>query len=166
LHVIDAKLRQGPEQLFKSEPCYRKAANQPCLTACNDTVARATAIGMGKSLMQTHLPALAIMALVGFCNQANAQARCPELVRLRSDAAAAVEQMRGAPTSDRCAAYVRFSVVWGEIAQYANGHRELCDISIASLNEFEKRHREAVKARHNVCAGRPLRAFPADVIQR
>jgi len=116
--------------------------------------------------MRTHLPALAMMALVGFCNQANSQARCPELMRLRSEAAGAAERMRGVPTSERCAAYVRFSMAWGEIAQYANDHRELCDISIESLNEFEKRQRESVKARDNVCAGRPLRPFPPEVIQR
>jgi hypothetical protein len=116
--------------------------------------------------MRTHFPILAMMALVGFCNQANAQARCPELMRLRSEAAAAVERTRGAPTSDRCAAYVRFSMAWGAITQYANDHRELCDISIPLLSDFEKRYREAVSARENVCAGRPIRPFPPDINQR
>ena len=117
--------------------------------------------------MRTHVPALAMIALVGFCGQANAQARCPELTRLRSETAEASTPIRGlVPTSDRCVAYIRLSMAWGAIAQYANDHRELCDISIASLSEFEKYHREAVRVRDNACAGRPLRAFPADIIQR
>ena len=115
--------------------------------------------------MWMHVPALGMITLVGFCNQANAQDRCPELTRLRSDAAHAVEQMRGVPTSERCAAYIRFSMAWGTIAHYANDHRELCDISVLSLDEIEKRHREAIKARENACTDRAL-PFPPEVIQR
>jgi hypothetical protein len=74
--------------------------------------------------------------------------------------------IRSVAPSDRCGAYNRFSMARGAIAQYANDHRELCDISIVSLSEFEKRHREADKARDNVCAGRPLRPYPPDVIER
>jgi hypothetical protein len=117
-------------------------------------------------MMRTHMPALAIIALVGFCSQANAQARCPELTRLRSEAAEALRQATGVPTSERCEAYNRLSMAWNAIAQYADSHREWCDISILSLNEFEKYHRDAVTARDNVCAGRPLRPFPPDIIQR
>jgi len=114
--------------------------------------------------MRKHMPALAMMALAGFCSQASAQARCPELSRLRGEAAEASKQL--IPASDRCGAYTRFSMAWGAIAQYANDHRELCDISIPSLSDFEKYHREAVTARDNVCAGRPARPYPPDVIQR
>ena len=116
--------------------------------------------------MRTPVPAIAVIALVGFCSQANAQAQCPELTRLRSEASEAAQQTRGAPTSDRCAAYIRFSMAWGAIAQYANDHRELCDISTPLLSDFEKRYREAVSARENVCAGRPIRPFPPDINQR
>jgi hypothetical protein len=56
-----------------------------------------------------------MMALVGFCSQAGAQALCPELTRLRGEAAAASEKVRGFPTSDRCAAYVRFSMAWDAV---------------------------------------------------
>jgi hypothetical protein len=73
--------------------------------------------------------------------------------------------MRGVPTSDRCAAYSHFSTAWGAIAQYANDHRELCGISTLSLGEFDKRHREAMRARENVCAGHGI-PFPPEVIQR
>jgi hypothetical protein len=45
--------------------------------------------------MQKHMPALAMMAPIGFCSQANAQAQCPELTRLRSEAAEASNQTRG-----------------------------------------------------------------------
>jgi len=107
-----------------------------------------------------------MIALVGFCSQANAQARCPELTRLRSEAADALKQTRGVPTSERCEAYNRLSMAWGAVAQYANDHRELCGISAVSLNEFEKYHHDAVTARDNVCAGRPARPFPPDIIQR
>jgi hypothetical protein len=101
----------------------------------------------GNSLMRTHLQTLVIIAIVGYCSQASAQERCPELTRLRSEAAEAIKPMTSV---DRCGAYNRFSMAWGAIAQYANDHRELCDISIVLLSEFEKRHREAEKARDNV----------------
>jgi hypothetical protein len=121
----------------------------------------------GKSVMRTHMPAQAAIALAGFCSQANAQAQCPELTRLRGEAAEASKQRVAlVPPSQRCEAYVRISMTWGAIVQYANDHRESCDISNVSLNEFEQRHREAVTARDNFCSGRPVRPFPADIIQR
>jgi len=115
-------------------------------------------------MMRMNLATLAIAALVGCGSQANAQARCPELTRLRSEAS---KPMRGVvPTPERCAAYTRVAMAWNEITEYANGHREACDISSVSLNDFENYRREAVKARDNVCAGRPARPFPPEVIQR
>jgi hypothetical protein len=116
--------------------------------------------------MRTLMPALAMMALIGFCSQANAQAQRPELARLRSEAADASKPTKRALTSDRCEAYIRSSMAWGVMVQYANDHRELCEISIRSLSEFEKYHREAVRARDNVCAGRPVRPFPPEIIRR
>ena len=110
--------------------------------------------------MRTSITALAMIALVGFCSQASAQARCPELIRLRSEAAEALKKTRGVPTSDRCAAYIRYSMAWGTIAHYTNDHRESCDISVTSLSDFEKYRREAVTARDNVCAGRPAHPYP------
>ena len=116
--------------------------------------------------MRTPMPVLAMIALVGFCGQASAQARCPELTRLRSEVAGALKQTRGlVPTLDRCEAYNRFSTAWGAIVQYANDNREACDISTLSLDDFEKYPREAVQARDNVCAGRPVRPFPPDIIR-
>jgi hypothetical protein len=42
----------------------------------------------------------------------------------------------------------------------------MCDVSVRSLADFEKYYAEAVSARDNVCAGRPARPFPAEIIQR
>ena len=120
----------------------------------------------GNTAMRRRMPPLAIIALLGLCIQANAQPPCPELTRLRSEAQEAVKQSRTVPASERCYRYIRLSVAWGAVAQYANDNRESCHISTPSLNEFEQYHREAVKDRDNVCAGRPLRPYPADVIQR
>jgi len=115
--------------------------------------------------MRTLMPALAIIALIGSCSQANAQAQCPELTRLRSAAVEASKPTR-VLISNRCEAYIRSSMAWGEMVQYANDHRESCDISLHSLSEFEKYRREAVTARDNACAGRPVRPFPPEIIQR
>jgi hypothetical protein len=57
-------------------------------------------------------------------------------------------------------------MAWGAVAQYANDHRESCDISPVALSEVGQRQREAEKARDSVCAGRPLRPYPADIIER
>jgi len=112
------------------------------------------------------MPALAITVLMGCCIRANAQAPCPELTRLRSEAQEALKQSRTVPATERCYMYNRVSAAWGAVAQYANDNRERCHISIASLNELGQYHRAAVKDRDNICTGRPLRPYPADVIQR
>ena len=39
-----------------------------------------------RTLMPTLMPTLAMIALIGLCSEANAQAQCPELTRLRSEA--------------------------------------------------------------------------------
>jgi hypothetical protein len=116
--------------------------------------------------MRTLIPAIAVIMLAGFCGQASAQAQCPELTRLRSEAAAASKPVTRALVSSRCEAYIRSSMAWDALLQYANDHRESCDISFHSLSEFEKFHREEVQARDNVCAGRPARPFPPDIIRR
>jgi hypothetical protein len=45
----------------------------------------------------------------------------------------------------------------------ARDHRESREISQASLADMEKRHREAVPERKEVCAGRPARVFPPEI---
>jgi hypothetical protein len=116
--------------------------------------------------MRTLLPTLAMIALGGFFSHASAQAQCPELTRLRSEAAQAQKPMARGLISDRCEAYIRSSMAWRAVLQYAEDHRESCDISLRSLGEFEKYHHDAVSARDNVCAGRPVRPFPAEIIHR
>src|SRR6516164_6008380 len=111
--------------------------------------------------MRIHTTILAVNALVGF-SQVAAQERCPELTRLRSEAAEVSKQATRVATPDRCEAYIRFSMAWRDLARYANDHRVPCEVSEASLSEIDKRHREAVKARDNVCTHRPLRPFPAE----
>jgi len=120
----------------------------------------------GNPMRRTRMPALTIIALLGVCIPANAQAPCPELTQLRSEAQAALKQSKIGSASERCHMYIRMSAAWGAVAQYANENRDSCNVSISSLNEFERYHREAAKDRDNVCAGRPLRPYRADIIQR
>jgi hypothetical protein len=54
----------------------------------------------------------------------------------------------------------------GATLKYADNNRESCDISVQLLNQVEGYHREAVQARGNACAGRPLRLYPADIVPR
>ena len=115
--------------------------------------------------MRVLLLTYGMIVLVGFCSPTKAQAQCPELTRLRSEAAEASKPATRALTSGRCEAYIRSSSAWAVMVRYANDHRELCDISIHSLSEFERYHREAVTARDNVCAGRPVRPFPPEIVQ-
>ena len=116
--------------------------------------------------MRALLPALAILALGGFCGQASAQAQCPELTRLRSKAAQAQNPLRRNPLMGDCELYIRSSTAWRAVFDYADENREMCDISMDSLADFEKYYREALSARNNVCAGRPARAYPAEIIRR
>jgi hypothetical protein len=125
----------------------------------------------GKSMrvnptMRNFFPALAITVSLGISAQANAQTLCPELTRLRGEAQEVLKQSRRVPQSERCYAYNRLSLAWGAVAQYANDNREACHISASSLNDFERYRREAGEGRDNVCAGRPLRPYPAEIIQR
>src|SRR5262249_5951330 len=116
--------------------------------------------------MRTLVSVLAMISLGASCYGVRAEAPCPELTRLRSDAADAARLRSSAPMPDRCEAYIRFSLAWAEIAQYARDHRESCDVSQSSLDAMEKRHREAVQERKEICAGRPGRRFPAEIIKR
>jgi hypothetical protein len=115
--------------------------------------------------MQMAWKTLSIFLMVGSSNCANAQERCPELIRLRSEAAAAQKQTIGVPTPDRCVAYARLSRAWGAIVQYASDHREQCGISSPSLEQLERSRQEAAEVRKNACAGRPPRAFPPEIIK-
>ena len=112
------------------------------------------------------LSAFTMVTIVGLAVEADAQTPCSELARLRGEAAEAWKQATRAPASERCGSYIRLSLAAKAMVEYANTHRESCDISVQSLNQMEGSHRDAVKARDNVCTGRPLRPYPADIIQR
>ena len=112
------------------------------------------------------LPALTMIAIVGLGVQAEGQNSCPELVRLRNAATEAWKQAMRAPPSERCGALYHASLAAEATLKYADNNRESCDISVQLLNQVEGYHREAVQARDNACAGRPLRPYPADIIQR
>ena len=105
-------------------------------------------------------------AIVGRGGQAEAKAPCQELVRLRNAASETWKQAMRVPPSQRCGALYQASLATEATLNYANNNHESCDISVPLLNQVEGYHREAVQARNNVCAGRPLRPYPAEIIQR
>src|SRR6267143_7029565 len=116
----------------------------------------------------THMgvPAFKMIAIVWLGVQAEAQTPCPELVRLRNAATEDWKEAMRAPPSERCGALYHASLAAETTFKYANNNRASCDISVPLLNQVEGYHREALQARGNVCAGRPLRPYPADIIQR
>jgi hypothetical protein len=110
--------------------------------------------------------AFTMIAIVGFRVQAEAQTPCQEYLRLRNAANETWKQAMSVPPSERCGALYHASLAAEATLRYANNNRESCDISVPLLNQVERYHREAVQARDNACAGRPLRPYPADIIQR
>jgi hypothetical protein len=114
----------------------------------------------------TAVSAFTVIAIVGFGVQAEAQGPCPEFVRLRNAATEAWKQAMRAPPPARCEALHRAASATEATLNYADNNRGSCDISVPLLNQVEGYHRDAVQARDNACAGRPLRPFPPDVIQR
>ena len=109
--------------------------------------------------------AFIVIAIIGLGVQAEAQTPCPELVRLRNAASEAWKQAMRVPPSERCGALYHAALATEATLKFANNNHESCDISVPLLNEVERYHREAVQARDNVCAGRPLRPYPPDIIQ-
>jgi hypothetical protein len=112
------------------------------------------------------VPALAMMAIIGLGVRAEARAPCQDYLRLRNAATAAWQQAMRAPASERCGALYRASSAAETTLKYADNNRESCDISDRLLNQVEGYHREAIQARDNACAGRPLRPYPADIVPR
>jgi len=111
------------------------------------------------------VPAFTIIAIFGLVVQVEAGTPCPELVRLRNVATEAWKQAMRAPPSERCGALYQASSAAEATLNYADYNRESCNISVPLLNQVERYHTEAVQARDNACAGRPLRPYPADIIQ-
>jgi hypothetical protein len=112
------------------------------------------------------VPAFTVIAIVGLGVQVEAQMPCQELVRLRNAATEAWRQAMRAPPSARCEAVHHAALATGATVNYADSNRESCNISGPLLSQVEGYRRDAVQARDNACAGRPLRPYPADIIQR
>src|SRR3954447_18994966 len=106
------------------------------------------------------VPAFAMITIIGLGVRVEARTPCQELVRLRNAATEAWKQAMRAPPSERCAALYHASLAAEATLKYADNNRESCEISFPVLDQVERYHREAVQARHNACAGRPLRPFP------
>jgi hypothetical protein len=109
--------------------------------------------------------AFTMIAIVWLGVRAEAQTPCAEEVRLRNAATEAWREAMKAPPSERCGALYHASLAAEATLNYANNNRESCAISVPLLNQVEGYYRKAVQARDNVCAGRPLRPYPADIIQ-
>ena len=107
-----------------------------------------------------------MFALVGPTVQAEAQAPCQDYLRLRNAASEAWKQAMRAPRTDRCEALSRASLAAEATLTYADVNRESCAISGELLNQVEGYRREAVQARDNACAGRPVQPYPADILHR
>ena len=100
--------------------------------------------------MRILLPILAVLALAGLCREAGAQAPCPELRSLRSEAVEASKPTTRALMSDRCDAYIRASRAWSAVVDYANDHRDVCEISDRLLGEGALQDTTtAVQTRHH-----------------
>ena len=112
------------------------------------------------------VPPFTMIAIVWLGVQAEAQTPCPELVRLRSAATEAWKEAMRVSPSERCGALYHASLAAEATLKYANNNRESRDVSVPLLNQVEGYHREAIQARDNACAGRPLRPYPADIIRR
>ena len=112
------------------------------------------------------MPALAVIILIGLGVQAEARTPCQEYVRLRNAATETWKQAMRAPPSERCGALNHASLAAEATLKYADNNRESCDISVQLLNQVQGQHREAIQARDNACAERPLRPYPADIVPR
>ena len=115
--------------------------------------------------MMAILIAIIGVAMIGLGVQVEAKTPCPELVRLRNVATEAWKRAMRAPQSDRCGALYQAALAAEATRKYADDNRQACNVSVSLLNQVERSDREAVQARDNACAGRPLRPYPADIIQ-
>ena len=75
------------------------------------------------------VPAFTMIAIVGLGVQAEAQAPCPEYLRLRNAATEAWKQAMRAPRSERCGALYHASLAAEATLKYADNNRESCNIS-------------------------------------
>jgi hypothetical protein len=104
------------------------------------------------------LPAFTAIAMVCLGVQAEAQTSCPEPFRLRNAASDAMKRAMQSAPAERCGAFHTASMATEATLLYANS----CHVSEPLLHQAEGYHRDAVQARKNACAGRPLRPYPAE----
>ncbi|MGY3240451.1 hypothetical protein ACVMAJ_007341 [Bradyrhizobium sp. USDA 4448] len=116
--------------------------------------------------MRILLPVIATITLAASCCAAVAQVQCPELGRLRNEATEASKPKTRSLMLNRCEDNIRASQAWSAVVDYARDHQDVCDVSNESLGAFEASRHAAVTARNNVCAGRPARPFPAEIIRQ
>jgi hypothetical protein len=117
-------------------------------------------------MMLQGMAAFTMVALIGLTVWADAQTPCRDYLRLRNAASEAWKQAMRAPRSDRCEALHRASLAAEATLTYADNNRDSCAISGDLLNQVEGYRREALQARDNACAGRPVRPYPADILHR
>jgi len=108
----------------------------------------------------------AMVAIIGLGVQTEARTPCQEYLHLRNAATRAWQQAMRAPRSERCGALYRASSAAEATLKYAANNRESCDIFFQLLGQVEESRRDAIQARDNACAGRPLRPYPADIVPR
>lgn len=109
--------------------------------------------------------AFIVVAMIGLGARVEAQTPCPGLIQLRNAATEAWKQAMRTPRSERCGALHDAASATEATLRFADDNLESCGVSGPLLNEVERYHRAAVQARDHVCAGRPLRPYPADIIQ-
>ena len=117
------------------------------------------------SMTLTRVSLCTMIAITWLGVQAQAQPPCPEVVRLRNAATEAWKEVMRAPRPERCGTLNHSSRATEATLNYANSNRESCNISVRLLSDVEGYHREPVQARDNVCAGRPMRPGPAEIIR-
>jgi hypothetical protein len=110
--------------------------------------------------------AFTVIAMILFGAQAKAQPPCQQYLQLRNAATEAWKAAMRAPAAERCGALNHASLAAEATLNYVSSNRESCDISVPLLDWVEGSHRKAVQARDDVCAGRPLGRYGADIIQR
>jgi hypothetical protein len=111
------------------------------------------------------VPICTMIAMAWLGGQAQAQPPCPEVIQLRDAATMAWKEAMSARRPERCGTLNRASLTAEATLNYANSNRESCNISTRLLNDLEGYRRDTVQARDNVCAGRPMRPYPADIIR-
>jgi hypothetical protein len=104
---------------------------------------------------------LTMAALTVFVMQTQARAECPELDRLRVAFIKAWDVKEPA-----CDHYWRLSLAAKAWEEYACRNVESCSISGHLLFQIEREYRDVAETRDNVCAGRPKRPLPAEIMPR